>query len=296
MLRLVCLSLFSLFACTAPAWAQEAEPATRVAVVDFGQREPGVKAADTLWINLKQSELLLLDRDQSRAAATGIGYDHSLNLTVQQSRDLGSVMGCDYYLLGDAQILRRSPSTRQPYLEAYASIFLVSARTGKLITWQRFSFESSEPHNSEALLLRELSGESIRNDLLVAIKRARQEEIRERTTWPDRSAPLIAEAPDDDAALENQGLKLPKPYRRLRPAYTTEAAAADVEATVDVLADIDVRGDVTRVEIVRWAGFGLDQATIDSVRQMRFFPAIRNGVATPLRVLLRYNFRKTSGT
>jgi len=59
-----------------------------------------------------------------------------------------------------------------------------------------------------------------------------------------------------------------------------------------VLVDLDARGEVTRVEVVRWAGFGLDEATVDTVRQLHFFPAMRNGVAVPLRVLLRYNFRK----
>jgi outer membrane biosynthesis protein TonB len=44
--------------------------------------------------------------------------------------------------------------------------------------------------------------------------------------------------------------------------------------------------------VVRWAGFGLDEATVATVRQLHFFPAMRNGAAVPLRVLLRYNFRK----
>lgn len=64
-----------------------------------------------------------------------------------------------------------------------------------------------------------------------------------------------------------------------------------MQATVDVLVDLDAAGEVTRVEIARWAGFGLDQATVDNVRRMHFFPAMRNGTAVPLRVLLRYNFR-----
>jgi hypothetical protein len=46
------------------------------------------------------------------------------------------------------------------------------------------------------------------------------------------------------------------------------------------------------VYVVRWAGFGLDEATVATVRQMHFFPAMRNGTALPMRVLLRYNFRK----
>jgi outer membrane biosynthesis protein TonB len=43
---------------------------------------------------------------------------------------------------------------------------------------------------------------------------------------------------------------------------------------------------------VRWAGFGLDQATLETIHKLHFFPATREGVAVPIRVLLRYNFRK----
>jgi TonB family protein len=70
------------------------------------------------------------------------------------------------------------------------------------------------------------------------------------------------------------------------------AARAEIEATVDVLVDLDVEGEVERVEIVRWAGFGLDDETVNTVRRMHFRPAIRDGAPIPMRVLLRYNFAR----
>ena len=59
-----------------------------------------------------------------------------------------------------------------------------------------------------------------------------------------------------------------------------------------MVVDLDRGGEVTRAEVVRWAGFGLDQATLDTIHKLHFFPAMREGVAVPIRVLLRYNFRK----
>ena len=56
--------------------------------------------------------------------------------------------------------------------------------------------------------------------------------------------------------------------------------------------DVDEKGEVGRVEIARWAGYGLDESVLATVRQLHFFPAMRNGRAIPMRVLLRYNFRK----
>jgi protein TonB len=96
----------------------------------------------------------------------------------------------------------------------------------------------------------------------------------------------------DDDGDASKDVRAPRPYRRLKPPYPPTAAIAEVEVTVDVLLDIDARGEIERVEIARWAGYGLDQSVIDTVRQMHFFPAMRDGVAIPMRVLLRYNFRK----
>jgi TonB family protein len=104
--------------------------------------------------------------------------------------------------------------------------------------------------------------------------------------------PVIESAPDDDKTANEEGLRLPRPFRRLTPAYPETAASAEVEAVVDVLVDLDSKGEVSNVEVSRWAGFGLDESTIDTVRQLHFFPAMRNGTPIPLRVLLRYNFRK----
>jgi TonB family protein len=106
-----------------------------------------------------------------------------------------------------------------------------------------------------------------------------------------RGAPVIEEVPEETSP-QAKGLRLPAPYRRLRPIYPETAARAEAEATVDVLVDIDAAGEVSRVEVVRWAGFGLDEASVHIIRQMHFRPAMRDGVPLPMRVLLRYNFQK----
>ena len=56
--------------------------------------------------------------------------------------------------------------------------------------------------------------------------------------------------------------------------------------------DVGSDGEVGEIQVVRWAGFGLDESTVATVRQLHFFPAMKNGTAIPMRVLLRYNFRK----
>jgi TonB family protein len=116
-------------------------------------------------------------------------------------------------------------------------------------------------------------------------------ERSERELSVTQHAPIIEEVPDD-ASPQASGLRLPQPYRRIRPAYPETAARAEVEATVDVLVDMDSEGEVIRVEIVRWAGFGLDDETVKTIRKMHFRPAMRDGTPIPMRVLLRYNFAR----
>jgi hypothetical protein len=82
------------------------------------------------------------------------------------------------------------------------------------------------------------------------------------------------------------------PYLRIKPEYTNTAFLYDVKATVDAEVSIDAGGNVKRVDIVRWAGFGLDEAVIDAVNKMNWRRGERNGKPLAMRVLLRYNFTK----
>lgn len=283
-----------LFALSISLTAQESAQRFSVAVLDFGETQTGLRAAAKFSAALSShKELSLADREESRAAARGAGYTGSLNMTLQEARDLGGALGTDFYVTGDAQTLRRSPSTGAVYYEAYASIFIVSSRTGRLVLWERPSFQASSPESATEALMKDLSARTAR--YREAILAARETEIKERAQVLERVAvvtPVIEDAPDDEAAAAREGLRLPRPYRRLRPNYPETAASAEAEATVDVQLDIDVRGEISRLEIVRWAGFGLDEAAVSTARQLHFVPARRDGRAIPMRVLLRYNFRR----
>jgi TonB family protein len=272
---------------------QRLERPVTLGVLDFGDSNIGRLASEKLALNIKhKTSVAILDRDQVLAAARGAGYAGSINLSLKEARDLGAALGCDFFILGDAQTLRRSPSTGPVYFESYASIFVVSARTGRLILWERPNFQSETAAGAEQALLSQLSRGEERHQVESSVRRAQEDERGERELTTDKQIPVIEEAPDDEQSAAAEGLRLPRPYRRLVPAYPESAARAEAEATVDVLVDLDSSGEVIRVEIARWAGFGLDQTTVNTVRRLHFFPAMRNGVAIPIRVLLRYNFRK----
>ncbi|HEX7333850.1 MAG TPA: TonB family protein [Pyrinomonadaceae bacterium] len=284
--------IFALLCGVATAPAQTSQRPL-VSVLDLGAQPVARQAAETLRDRLRSSgELSVADADMSRAAAKGIGYSGSLNLSASEARDLGAALATEFYIIGDAQTLRRSSFQTPVYYEAYCSIFLVSARTGKLVFWDRPSFESSEATRAEALLSQHLSGEAFTRRLIASVRKAHEDERIQRASLPVAAEAVIEEAPEDEKIAEVQGIRLPRPYRRLRPDYPETAARAEAEATVDVVVDVGADGEVGEVQIVRWAGFGLDESTVATVRQLHFFPAMKNGTPIPMRVLLRYNFRK----
>jgi len=267
----------------------------RVAVLDFGESPTGVRAAEKVREALTIDKLaveagvVVVDRNLAIAAALGNGYQGSLNLTTESARDLGAAIGCDFFIIGNADTVKRSPSTGEDYYESYSAIFTVSARTGKLVSWQQPLERRDTPAEAEKALLKTvLHGEP--NSYRVLILRAFQDEAAERSAAVESPPATIEVMSDDDNGKGDT--RAPRPYRRVKPPYPEAAAQAEVEATVDVSVDIDARGEISRYEIARWAGYGLDQSVIDTVKQMHFFPAMREGVAIPMRVLLRYNFKR----
>ena len=294
--RHILFIIFIVCALATNSTAQTGAQRVRLAVLDFGGSETGRSVASKLALLLSSNnDFSLIDRDESLVAARGAGYTGSLNMTLQEARDLGAAIGTDFFITGDAQTLRRSSSARPSYYEAYASIFIVSARTGRLVMWDRISFEEATSDEASKALLKELKESAARYAQTIRV--AEELERNERAQLIERAGaasqtPVVEDAPDDEAAAAREGLRLPQPYRRLRPAYQDSAARAEAEATVDVQIELDTEGEVSRVEVVRWAGFGLDEAAVNTVRQLHFRPAMRNGVPVPMRVLLRYNFRK----
>src|SRR5688572_21469305 len=147
-----------------------------VSVLDFGTTPIAKTAAETIRDRFRASgEFLVVDPDLSRTAAKGIGYSGSLNLTVTEARDLGAALATEFYIIGDAQTLRRS-SFQSPvvYYESYCSIFLVSSRTGRLLLWNRPSFQHDEATVAQARLSQYLSGDALLHQLMVNIRRAQE--------------------------------------------------------------------------------------------------------------------------
>jgi TonB family protein len=315
MFRRTCLSFVVLLSALcvgarAQTAARSIEPAilnpqssvVRVAVLDMGATDTASRASERVAKLLEESggrgglKLALLDHGMARAAARGAGYAGSLNMTLAEARSLGASIGCDFYLTGDAQTIRRTSTARPVYFEAYASVFIVSSRTGILVLWERPSAEGDTAVRAEESLLATLdarAGERYASALAATFER----EERERLQPSDAEEQgAVIDLSNEGGADSIKDLREPAPYRRLRPAYTDAAYRAEAEATVDAAVEIDSDGEVREVSIVRWAGFGLDEEVASTVRRMHFRAAEREGEPVAVRVLLRYNFRRPPKT
>jgi Gram-negative bacterial TonB protein C-terminal len=254
----------------------------RIAVITPQINELGEKFVNSLG-NLGSEKFKVLDRSLTNTAFFSVGYENPFNLTLNEAKNIGQATGSEFVLLIRAETIHRFSLERNEFFESYATVYLVSSRTGRLGFWKLVKAESQNSIGSENLLLQ--SADSLRPELAAKISDVQKSEMKEA------SLPKHEELPDADSP-DSKNLRPPLPYKRISPKYTEIANLYGVAATVDVLVDVDENGKILRTEIDRWAGFGLDESVVQTVTEMNWRPADRNGKPIPMRVLLRYNFKK----
>jgi TonB family protein len=227
------------------------------------------------------TEFRILDGSMAEAAFASSVKERPFNMTTGEAQNAGAAIGCHYFLLVRADLQRRSAFKREEFYEAFAVVYAESTKTGRLVFWALESFDDDRADGAEKKL--SASAAALAGRIAARIK-----EDARRTEPPALTS--IEEVPGPDAP-EAKNLRPPLPFRRISPVYTATADYYNVEATVDILVDIGADGEVLNAEIVRWAGYGLDESVEEAVRKMNWRPADRNGKTLAMRVLLRYNFK-----
>lgn len=265
-----------LLLCVAPAFAQ------RIAILTPDNGPRSTAYASELAAGFTRP-LKVLDGDLSAVAFRSIAISNPFNMTVREARTAASAIGCDYFILVRSDGLRRTSLGKGEYYESFAFVYVVDGRSGKLISWTNESFEADTQSKADDALARSADSNAIK---LTGILR---EFIVRRPSEDKRS--MIEEVPAEGSAAA-AGLKPPIPYKRIKPAYPSIAFLYETKATVDVEVDIGQSGEVLGIDVVRWAGFDLEASVEKAIREMNWRPAMRNGKALPMRILLRYNFTK----
>ncbi len=224
-----------------------------------------------------------IDSDLASNAANALAYENLYNLTTEEAKNLGKAIGCDFFIILKSENVRRTSLVKSDYFEAYAAIYIVSSRTGRLVFWTLKSFESESAEKADKQLIDSIA--SLKDIILYQTQVAKISELDES---PSNE---LEELPAEDSP-DAKNFKSPLPYKRLRPNYTRIADFYSITATVEATVDLDEKGKITRIEITRWAGYELDESVKKVISEMQWRPASRNGKTLPIRVLLRYNFKK----
>jgi TonB family protein len=229
----------------------------------------------------------LIEAAQMRPALAGIAYKDSINFTLKEAQNLGAAIGCDFFIIGKADAALRSTAANESHAEALLGVLLVDSRSGALA---HFDFLLEKAATIEAAQSK--VAQVLASRLKFYIERALAFRAARLAPGPLSDEP-VEEMPDTESATA-AGFKAPEFLNRVKPDYTDEAERADLTATVEATVIFKASGEVGEVVIVRWAGFGLEEAVVRAIRQLKFKPATRDGKAISVRALIRYNFRRVN--
>lgn len=234
------------------------------------------KLADSL-----SDKINVLDFSLSETVLLSKDFDSPFNLSLKEAENLGTAIGCDFFVLIKTDNLQRFSLEEKSYFESFAAFYLVSSRTGRLVFWRLKTFKGADEKASKTKLINSI--DEVSAEILIAIKTALKNELAEKDS-------KIEELPRENSS-EAKDFRPPLPYKRIKPEYTNMAYLYGISATIDVIVDIDTDGKILKTEVARWAGFGLDESAVKTINQMNWRPATRDGEFLPMRILLRYNFK-----
>jgi TonB family protein len=86
------------------------------------------------------------------------------------------------------------------------------------------------------------------------------------------------------------GVSPPSVVSRVEPQYSEEARKARYQGTVVLEAIVRKDGTVDILRVVRSLGFGLDENAIQALKQWRFRPGMKGGIAVDVALNIEVNF------
>jgi TonB family protein len=259
----------------------------RVAVVGFiGDSRPTLEPllAESL---AKDERLVLLDKAQIKPALSAFGYDGSMNLNLEDAKHLGASIGCDFFIIGKTDSATRSERAAETHEERFIGIMMIDARSGALALFDFILKKAAKREAAERDAAQALS-QQVKSyiEKLLAFRAARELPVASNSE-------IVEDLPDTESAA-GASFKPPEFLNRVKPEFTEIADRADINATVEARVVFHANGEVGEIEIIRWAGFGLEEAATRAIRQLKFKPAMRNGQPLSTRATIRYNFRRVN--
>lgn len=87
------------------------------------------------------------------------------------------------------------------------------------------------------------------------------------------------------------GVTAPQVIHSVDPEFSEEARREKYSGSVSIQLIVDANGNPQAIQVVRHLGMGLDEKAIEAIRQYKFKPAMYQGHAVPVRVVIDVTFR-----
>lgn len=208
----------------------------------------------------------------------------NFNPRCEEAQQLGAALGCDFYLQGRVLSARRVNSTGESYFEIQFSLFCIDARTGTLVGFHELKAQGPFPEHARAEAVCQTS--RLATTVVHDFQAFRKQQLSQRN---DSAADTVldlrsGEVPED--------VTLPIFLKRPRPTTTEAARDASIEAKVEAEIVFGITGKVEDIQIVRWAGYRLDEAVLQAIRDYAFKPATQGGSPVRIKLLAEFNFRR----
>jgi protein TonB len=247
---------------------------------------PAIEAERAIAQALSQSERVSI-LDRSLIAPALAVYKPSINMSREEARRMGAALGCDFFITGKAETITRHGG--ETFGEAIIGVMIVDGRSGQLILFDFIAERAATEADAMNAAMKTIAARAAGYIERMIAFRSSREKI------PPPSSERIEEMPEENSPRA-VGFKPPEFLNRVKPVYTPEAERADISATVEASVVFRADGEVGQIEIMRWAGYGLDESAMKAIRELKFKPATRGGRAVSVRAVVKYNFRRVNET
>ena len=100
----------------------------------------------------------------------------------------------------------------------------------------------------------------------------------------------IAQQQDDTVYAVGNGVSDPILIQQVHASYTQEARDAKAQGTVELEAIVGVDGAVSKVQVIKSLGYGMDESAAKALAQWRFKPGTKDGKAVNVKIEVKMNF------
>jgi TonB family protein len=198
--------------------------------------------------------------------------------TAQRALELGDQSAESHYAIAEASL--RTGAITKALEEAETALRINPGFTAALITRSFAHYHLQLNSEAAASLEQFLAGSP--DDMDAETWRGQLEELRRRIYLESNPGPPIFTGKEVTQKV--------RVFSKPEPSYSEAARKAGVTGTVVLRAVFSAEGEVKHILITRALGYGLTTKAVTAARQIRFTPALKDGIPVSMYLQLEYNF------